>query len=166
MNKRTDNEKLLEDVLAGEAEGGFREASLESVLGLARRRRRIRAVRRVGVVAATLLVAAIAGTRYFPSKPTKPEVAQIHPPAASFNLVTTQPLSAAEIVSSRPLSPAQIVASLQMPGIVSTVSGNYREVGDEELLALAAPRIVALVRRGPREVELVFVSAAVERTDN
>jgi hypothetical protein len=157
---------LLEDVLAGEAAGGFREASLVTVLGLARRRRRIRAFRRFGVVAATLLVATIAGTRYFSSKPTKPEVAQIHPPAASFNLVTTQPLSAAKIVTSRPLSPAQIVSSLQMSGIVSTVSGNYREVGDEELLALAAPQIVALVRRGPHEVELVFVSATAEQTDN
>jgi hypothetical protein len=29
-------------------------------------------------------------------------------------------------------------------------------VGDAELLELAAPQIVALVRRGPQEMELVF----------
>ena len=37
MNKRTDNERLLEEVLAAEADGGFREASLENILRLARR---------------------------------------------------------------------------------------------------------------------------------
>ncbi|HEY9174624.1 MAG TPA: hypothetical protein VI136_20250 [Verrucomicrobiae bacterium] len=40
---------------------------------------------------------------------------------------------------------------------MSTVLGGYREIGDDALLALAAPRVAALVRRGPHEAELIFV---------
>ena len=76
MNKWTDKERLLEDVLAGEVAGGFRTASLEHLLRLAQRRRRTHAIQRVSVVVAVLLVSAIAGMRYFAPKQTKPEVAQ------------------------------------------------------------------------------------------
>jgi hypothetical protein len=166
MNKRTDNERLLEDVLAGEVAGGFRTASLEHLLRLAQRRRQAHTIRRVSVVVVVLLVSAIAGMRYFSPKQTLPQVVQAPLPAASFAWVTTRPLSPDEIVTSRPLLPQQIVTPLEVTSFVHTVSGNYREVGDDELLALAAPQVVALVRRGPHEAELLFVSLPAEPREN
>ena len=155
MNKRTDNERLLEEVLATEADGGFREASLGNILRLARQRRRRRIVQRVVSVAAVLLVSAIAALRSYHPKQTRPEVAQTDPPLANFEWVT-----------SRPLSPEQIVSSVAMPSIVQTVPGNFREVGDDELIALASPHVVALVRRGPHEMELIFVTEESRSQDN
>ena len=79
MNKRTDNERLLEEVLAAEADGGFREASLENILRLARHRRRHRIVRRVVGSAVILLVTAIVALRSYHPRQTRPEVAQTNP---------------------------------------------------------------------------------------
>lgn len=166
MNKWTDKERLLEDVLAGEVAGGCRTASLEHLLRLARRRRQTHAIRRVSVVVVVLLVSAIAGMRYFSPKHKMPQVAQASLPAASFAWVTTRPLSPDEIVTSRPLLPEQIVSPREMMSFVHTASGNYQEVGDDELLALAAPQVVALVRRGPHEAELLFVSLRPEPREN
>ena len=158
MNKRTDNEELLEDVLADEAGCGVREASRENILRLARRRRRTRLIQRAGVVVALLLVSAMGVMRYLAPKSVMLEVAQAPPAIPGFTLITSQPLTPAELVTSQPLSAEQIVTALPLPDIVQTAAGNYREVGDDELLALAAPQIVALVRRGPHEAELLFVS--------
>lgn len=44
-----------------------------------------------------------------------------------------------------------------MREFVVTIRGAYREVGDDELIALAAPHVVALVRRSPNHAELVFL---------
>jgi hypothetical protein len=166
MNKRIDNEQLLDDVLAGEVAGGCRTTSLEHLLRLARRRRQTHAIRRVSGVVFVLLVSAIAGMRYFSPKHTMPQVAQASLPAASFAWVTNRSLSPDEIVTSRPLLPEQIVTPLEVTSFVHTVSGYYREVGDDELLALAAPQVVALVRRGPHEAELLFVSLRPEPREN
>jgi hypothetical protein len=155
MNQRTDNERLLEDVLADETGGDVREASLENILRLARRRRRTRHMKRAGAVLALLLVATMGALRYFPPQPAKPEVAQAPLALPGFARITSQPLA-----------PNQIVAALQRPNIVHTVPENFRVVGDEELLALAAPQIVALVRRGPHEAELVFVSPQSNSQEN
>jgi hypothetical protein len=66
--------------------------------------------------------------------------------------MTTQPLDTG--------SPQ--VAEFTTPTI-RTYGGGFREVGDDELLALAAPQTAALIRRGPHEAELVLVPAE-ERT--
>lgn len=166
MNKRTDHERLLEDVLVDETGGAVREASLENILRLARRRRRTRQMQRAGAVLALLLVATMGALRYLPPKSAKPEVAQVPPALPGFARITSQPLTPAEWVTSQPLAQNQIVAALQRPNIVHTVPGNFRVVGDEELLALAAPQIVALVRRGPHEAELVFVSPQSNSQEN
>ena len=166
MNKRTDNEELLEDVLADEAGCGVREASLENILRLARRRRRTRLVQRAGVVAALLLISALGVMHYLAPKSAMLEVAPAPPAIPGFALITSQPLTPAEMVASQPLPSEQIVTTLPLPAVVQTVAGNYREVGDDELLALAAPQTVALVRRGPHEAELVFVPAQSNPQEN
>lgn len=158
MNKWTDNERLLEDVLTGESGESARVASLENILLLSRQRRRVRAVRRVVVVAALVIASTIGVMRHFAPKTVRPEIAKTNPPAASLAWVTSQPLLSTELVTSQPLLPGQIVSSLHAPSIVHTVPEIIREVGDDELLALAAPQVVALVRRGPHEAELVFLT--------
>ena len=158
MNKWTDSERLLEDVLTGESGESARVASLENILLLSRQRRRVRAVRRVVVVAALVIASTIGVMRHFAPKTVRPEIAKTNPPAASLAWVTSQPLLSTELVTSQPLLPGQIVSSLHAPSIVHTVPEIIREVGDDELLALAAPQVVALVRRGPHEAELVFLT--------
>ena len=68
------------------------------------------------------------------------------------------------IVTTQPVRPGQLVASFAGANIVRTTltSGRYREIGDDELLALASPRPAALVRHGPHEAELILIDLADE----
>jgi hypothetical protein len=166
MNKRTDNDELLEDVLAGDVGAGFRAASLENLLRLARRRRRTRIVQRVGVVAALLLLSAFGTIRYLTTKPAQLQLTQTQTITPGLNWIVSQPLAPTQIVTSFSLTPEQTVTSLERPNLVHTIPGNFREVGDEELLALAAPQIAALVRWGPHEAELVFVAPPAKSQEN
>ena len=162
MNKKTDQERLLDDVLAGEADAGFHEALLAETLRLARRRRRSLHAQRVGVMLAVIsLITAVAVWR----NPRAPVIVPPSP-AQNYQVIFSQPLPAASIVSTRLLSADQLVASKAMAVVIHTtaMSAGYREVGDDELLALAAPQVVALVRRGPHEVELLFIPSPAETT--
>jgi hypothetical protein len=161
MSRQTDNERLLEDVLAPEADSGFSAEVLAATLRGVRRRRRVRQVRNFGggalVVLAVLAVAASLVLRRNPA----PELAQT-PGPANYRLVMTQPLAAEQVVRSQPLAREQFaVATAPVPAI-PTVGDGYREIGDDELLALAAPQVVALVRREPDFAELVFLPPAHE----
>jgi len=66
----------------------------------------------------------------------------------------------------QPLAPNQLAVSIATVREVQTVAGSFREVGDDELMALAAPQVVALVRRSPHEAELIFVSSPSEDSDS
>lgn len=162
MTKKNDQERLLEDVLVGEADAGFHEALLAETLRLARNRRRARRVQRVGAMLAVVsVITAVAIWR----NPRAPMIVP-PPPAQNYQLTLSQPFPAASIVSTRPLSADQLVASKALARVLHTtaMSGSYREVGDDELLALAAPQVAALVRRGPHEAELVFIPSPLEAT--
>jgi len=157
MTRRTDQERLLTDVLREETGDGFHAALLGETLRLARRRRQFRLARRVGGVCVLLAVmAAIALWR----RPLAPEWAA-RPSVPHYQLTLSQPLPASCVVSSRPLRADQLVVSTLASDVVHTTTGRYRVLGDDELLALA-PLPAALVRRGPHEVELVLVSPPVE----
>jgi hypothetical protein len=155
MNRKADNDQLLADVLSEAAPADFREALLDSTLRLARRRRRFRQVRRGTMVLAVLGLAAILVWRYVPQ-----HRAVVPPAAASYRLVHTQPLPASGIVTTQPFSPHRLIASAATVELVRTtaISGGFRVINDDELLALVAPRPAALVRRGPDWEELVFVN--------
>jgi hypothetical protein len=154
MNRQTNKERLLTDVIGEESEAGFNEALLNETLRLARRRRVARRVRRIcGSLAVVVAIASVVIGR----TPRTPVSVPL--PALNYQLTRSQPLPANSIVSTRPLAADQRVVSTAVAGVIETTvtNGAYHEVGDDELLALA-PQPAALVRRGPGEAELVFVT--------
>lgn len=160
MTKKNDQERLLDDVLAGEADAGFHEALLAETLRLVRNRRRAHRAQRVGGLLAAVSVIIMVALWRIPRAPVR-----VQPPRAqNYELALSQPFPATSIVLTRPLAANQLVASKTPASVVQTaaLSGSYREVGDDELLALAAPQLAALVRRGPHTAELVFLPAPAE----
>lgn len=157
MKRRTDQEQLLNDVLADEADAGLSVVALDRLLHLARRRRRRRQARRVGgalvVVAATVFAFAL----QFGDRKPRTELAHkpIVPPSCEF--VTSVALTPEQLVSSRSLLPEQMVHSAVGAVPVVQTTATVPAVNDEELLELAKPNIAVLVRRSPQEAELVFV---------
>lgn len=150
----SDQERLLTDVLAEEAGTGFPGALLGETLRLARRRRQIRRVRRWGGALLTVALFATVAIWRTPRPPIAPPS-----PSQNYELTLSQPLPATCIIQTHPFAPDQLVVSSAAVGIIRTLTNSalYRELTDDELLALA-PGPAALVRRGPREAELVFVT--------
>ena len=148
MNHQNDKERLLADVLAGEDGAGFREALLSETLRLARRRRHFRQTRRASAVVAVFVGLGWLGWHSLPWQVKSPEAMQQ-------NYV---------VVHSQPLAVDQRVASFTNVQRVQTAQGvgQFREIGDDELLALAEPRPAALVRRGPHTAELIVLNSPDE----
>src|ERR1043166_7014087 len=89
---------------------------------------------------------------------------QVKSPAVSrpnYAVVHSQPLPAAALVLTRPLAIDQHVASFTNVQRVQTApgGGQFREIDDDELLTLAEPKPVALVRRGPHTAELIVLNS-------
>lgn len=164
MSRRTDNERLLNDVLIPESGSEFGATVLAETLRGVRRQRRARQVRRIGGALVVLLAVALTSS-HFLRRGVKPELVHTSPPL-NYQLVVNQPLTADQTISTYALTPEQSVTPTATAQLVSTVAGGFGEIGDDELLSLAAPQVVALVRRGPHEAELVFVSSPVENSDS
>ena len=66
------------------------------------------------------------------------------------------------IVNSRPFS---AVSSVSIANIVKNANGagEFREINDDQLLALTGQKPVILIRTGPDSEELVFVNPADRR---
>ncbi|HEX5218161.1 MAG TPA: hypothetical protein VFZ59_01220 [Verrucomicrobiae bacterium] len=164
MNREPDKERLLADVLGTEPDAEFSAGVLAQTLRGVRRQRRVRQVRRSGAVLVVLVAAALASSHFLRNN-TKPELARLPQPTSyqptSYQLVTTHPLTPDQLINTQALSPEQQAVSARV-AVVQTSPGGFGEIGDDELLSLAAPNVVALVRRGPHEAELVFVSAPTE----
>ena len=159
MNNPADKERLLDDVLSEAVPADFREALLGETLRLARRRRRFRQARRAVSAVAVLAALTALVWQSLPQRGVVPQAA-----GKSYVVVRTQPLPVSALVMTQPLSARQLVASVETAGVVETTagSGNYREINDDELLALASPRPAALVRLGPGSEQLVFADSADE----
>ena len=161
MNESSEHESLLADVLAADSEPGFREALLGQTLKLVRRKRRFRTIRRgtstIAVFAGLLLLV----WRFVPSPPISPQ-----PSAKPYALIRTQPLPPGAIVQTSPLRFPNLVTSSHDVQIIATSSTahNFRELDDDQLLELAAPSPVILVRHGPDTAELVFVDPEARET--
>src|SRR2546427_10594226 len=85
-----------------------------------------------------------------------PEIGKKNEP--TFKLPTSQRLDPSMFVKSDPQTVNLVRSSIQSFSLVETGSSGelYRELSDDELLALLAGHPVALVRHGPSEAELVF----------
>ena len=150
MKRPADHDPLLDDVLAEVAPPEFRDQLLQGTLRQARHRRQFRRGRRIFLSIALVGLLGVWFAGQTPRPRTRPETSAQQP---EFPLVVirTQPLSPGVLVTSAPLTQTEIV---------STVAGLYRIIGDDELLALAAPAPVALIRCGPDCAQLVFANPA------
>ena len=155
MNDRPDSERLLSDILAEDAPVGFREELLANTLRLARRRRHTRQTRRAVAALAIVLSLFFVAWHWLTPAARSPE------PARRYVLVRTRPLPPQAFIQTQPLARAAVVASRRVADILTTADGGYRarEIEDEELLALAAPNPVVLVRYSPHQAELLFANA-------
>jgi hypothetical protein len=151
MNRATDNERLFTDALAEAGPADFRESLLGETLHLARRRRRVRQVRRAGIVAGIAIALAMS---LWPRTTSRRQNSA--PPMTGYRLIETQPLSASEIVTTQPFT-SSIVVSAPAPSVFTTadVGDGLRLVNDDELLSLA-PAPAVLVRLGPHSAELIL----------
>lgn len=158
MNNRTDQESLLAEVLAEASPTDFREAMLAETLRLARRRRQFRQVRQGAGVLAVIGLLAVLVAQQFSRQPdvSMPLAKKIV--KQSYELVRTQPLPAGALISTRKFSEAQFAASVSTVVAVATVSGGFRQINDNELLALLADKPAVLIRTGPNSEELVFAN--------
>jgi predicted secreted protein len=79
-------------------------------------------------------------------------------PPKPYLLVETQPLPEANIVKTIPLNSVSQINSGSKVSIIATATEPRlaREIDDADLLSLAAPNPVILVRLGPHSAELVF----------
>jgi hypothetical protein len=161
MSRQTDNERLLVEVLNPEADSAFSEEVLAATLRDVRRRRRMLQVRNFGGGALLVLAAIAVAASLVLRRNATPELAQT-PGPTNYQLVVTQPLAAEQVVRTQPLAREQFAVATVPVSVIPTVRGGFREIGDDELLALAAPQVVALVRRGPDLAELVFLPPPTE----
>ena len=104
-----------------------------------------------------LLIAGVAVWQATPRRVGAREIARPEPASTGHEVVVSQPLTVGQLVSTQPLAVERLITARESVVQIRTHAGGFREVGDGELLTLAEPQIAALIRRGPHEVELVFV---------
>jgi len=155
MNRPNDHERLLADVMAGADAAGFREALFGETLRLARQRRRFRKAWQAVPVVAVFVGLALLIRQGLPPRVTPREAIQ-----QNHVVVVSQPLPAAALVMTRPLAIDHVVASFTNVLRVQTAQhrGQFREIDDDELLALVEPKPAALVRLGPHTAELIVLN--------
>ena len=156
MNRPNDHERLLAEVMAGADAAGFREALLGETLRLARRRRRFRRALQAVPLVAVFVGLALRMRRGLPPEGPPREAMQ-----ENYVVVQSQPLPAAALVMTRPLAIDHLVASFTNVQRVQTEqhNGQFREIDDDELLALARPEPAALVRLGPHTAQLIVLNS-------
>jgi hypothetical protein len=163
MKRRIDQEELLNDVLAGKSEADRNDVALDQLLRLARRRRRTRQGQRVGFALAVVAVLGVLGWLQFNPRRPQTELAREPAMAPGFETVTSVALRLDQWVNSQPLAAEQWGATVAETVTVVQTTATVPAVNDEELLELAKPNIAVLVRRGPRDAELVFVEPQADQ---
>lgn len=160
MNNRSEQQRLLAEVLGESAPMDFRAALLGETLIVARRRRQWRRIRQTAGTLVVLLLGGILLWRPATDTITKfPPVVKIAGPD-SFHLVETLPLPAGAVVVSKDFAGVKTIFST--PGVVefTSIGGGYRLLNDAQLLVLLDGHPAVLIRTGPDSEELVFANAA------
>lgn len=158
MNHHADKESLLAEVLAEASPADFRAALLAETLRRARRRRHFRLARRAAGVVMAIGVLTLLAIRPVSRPSAVSPVLTQKVVAQSYELVHTQPLPAGLWIRTRSFSEIQTVAPVSVVAEIATVSGGYRLINDDELLALLADKPAVLIRTGPHSEELVFAN--------
>ena len=150
----------MDEILADAASGEFAESVLRQIFRQARRRQRVRQLRQI------LLVAAVLSALHLwlrqPQTPKPVRTAKEASPAAealAFDLVMTQPLQADMIVNTQTGLVAIVTAtwpSTLARGSTHSADELFRELDDDQMLALLKDQPAALVRYGPHEATLVM----------
>ncbi len=155
MNRLPEHDNLLDDLLADSAPADFRDALLTSTLNHVRCRRWTRRAGRAALAAAACVI----GLLVWRNSPRNAETVLT---TAVCTVVRTQPFPVGAIVSTRSFGPERVVATFASGVVVRTKpnAGSLRVINDDELLALAAPGLPALVRTGPQTQELIFLALA------
>jgi hypothetical protein len=158
MSDRSEQKRLLTDLLAESSPPDFRAALLDQTLRHARTRRRWRQARQAGgVLVLVVLTAVLCLQRPMEKQPTTRPAAKVTVPK-SFQLVETRALPAAAIITTPNFAPVNIIASGAVVTEITSTGGNFRFINDQELLALVGNYPAALVRTGPDSEELVFAN--------
>jgi len=157
MSDRNNKENLLNEVLAEASPAGFREALLGETLRLARRRRHFRQTRQAIGILGVFVLLAIFGRQNWPTQSVVSKTVEKKSTPESYKLVLTQPLPEDELITTRQSS-VQLVASTPDVAQISTFSGGFRQINDNELLALLSGKPAILIRTGPHSEELVFAN--------
>jgi hypothetical protein len=154
MKPESEQHSLLDDVLSETAPADFEHALLDGTLRAVRRRRRIRQGSRG--LAAVGVFAAIAVAVWNALLPA-PSVNLVPP---TMHIVSSQPLPASMVVATKPDGAVVVTASPTTFVVVETgaIKDPFQEINDEQLLALAGGRPVALVRQGSHQAELLFLN--------
>jgi hypothetical protein len=156
MNNHSDQQRLLEDVLAESSPADFRGRLLAETLRLARRRRRWRQTRSVAGALAVAILAALLIRLSWPERRSTPPQQAKTPDTTGFRTVETEPLPASAVVFTGGFSPVKMVSSASTVTQVATTSGGFRPINDDQLLTLVGPWSAVLIRTGPKSEELVF----------
>jgi hypothetical protein len=150
-----DDKDLWGDLLADA--DGFREATLHRTLSRARRRW---VMRRAGRMAA---VAVAVGIGVWLGRPQAPRVMTRlpQPEITHLEVVSSAPLRTDMVVRSGQSAVRMVESSPLQIAVVETsrAGGLFRELSDDELLAVVPGRPAVLVRKGPHEAELLMVDA-------
>src|ERR1019366_8578403 len=158
MNNHADQESLLAEVLAEASPADFRAAMLAETLRLARRRRQFRQIRQAAGVLAVAGLLAIFAAQQFSTPPTTSTPLAKKIVQQSYQVVRTQALPASAIISTMKFASAGLTASVPKVIEVTTISGGFRLINDDELLALLADKPAVLIRTGPHSEELIFAN--------
>jgi hypothetical protein len=153
MDLKPKHDDLIDDLLSESAPTGFRSALLADTLRRARRRRWKRRGSRVTFAAAMVFIVG-----FLVWQRVSTESISVRP-NVNYVLIETKLLPPVPTVTTQPLSAERMVATFTSIRAVNTRLSpmELRIINDDELLALAAPRIPALVRTGPHTQELILL---------
>ena len=151
-----DPHRLLDEILEEAAPADFRSAVLDQTLRRVRRRRVARRTQRVLVAFALLVGLPLVIWRTL-------LVPQNHNGAgpASMARVSSQPPATFMLIESKAGAVNIITSSAGTVVMIETAAAkdSFKEISDEELLALVSGRPAVLVRYSPQQAELFFVNA-------
>jgi hypothetical protein len=164
MNNHADKENLLIEVFAEASPADFRAAMLAETLSVARRRRQFHQTRRVVGVLMVMGLVVILFTQQFSKPPVISQPIAKKIMKQNYELVLAQPMPISAVISTRTFTASQLVSSAGTVVEISTTTDGFREINDDQLLALLSDKPAVLIRTGPNSEELVFANADDQRS--